>query len=142
MSISPRSAVLLLLLGVSASCGIYGPTERAPTWLRGTVTVPLANSSWTSGACRGTGAYQDIYAGADIVAQDMTGQLVTRQKLQVLAGSASGGPCIFTFTLGIRMPYKDSYQLIVGTHLPVTYSTSVLEQQQWRVVFDYTAGLS
>ncbi len=137
------AASILLLLVVGAACfGPVGPTEPAPTWLRGTVTLPAANSSWTNGACRGTGAYQDLYEGAQIVAEDSQGNSLDRQKLQVLLGSTSAGPCVFVFTLGIRRPYMDSYQLVLGTDSPVTYSTADLEQKQWRVVFDYTAGPS
>jgi hypothetical protein len=137
------AASILLLLVVGAACfGPVGPTEPAPTWLRGTVTLPATNSSWTNGACRGTGASQDIYDGAQIVAEDGQGNTIDRQKLQVLLGLPSGGPCVFMFTLGIRRPYKGSYQLVVGTHSPVTYSTADLEQRQWRVVFDYTAAPS
>jgi hypothetical protein len=105
-------------------------------YLGGTVNVPAAYSISVAGLCKGIGPYSDIHVGTAVVAKDDKSQATGMDTLhRNPAETIRGGPCVFTFRvlLGDSSTLRPSYQLIIGTRPPVSYSTQELKAGNWFV---------
>ena len=79
--------------------------------------------------CSGTGGFDDITAGMQIVVEDTSGRILGSATLDY--GHVEDGDCVFDFS--IQVPRSEFYTLTSGRRGSLTYSFEDLENSNWGV---------
>jgi hypothetical protein len=137
----PHAAAALVLL--LAGCGGSAATPSTDTGghtLTGELVLtqtertsrPIRGGEVTS--CSGTGGYDDVRDGLQVVVRDGEGTIIGRGELVTdrAASTASPNGCTFDFTVD-SLPEVDFYNVEIGDRGELTYSFADLEEAGWRV---------
>ena len=108
--------------------------ERDPV-LRGTMSIPhRAPAPSAEELCRGTGGYDDVREGAQVVVKDGGGKIIASTSLS--SGKAARPDytwrCQFDFAIQ-DVPKADFYQVEVSHRGALTYSRQDMEERGWFV---------
>lgn len=91
----------------------------------------LFGADQSGSACQGSGGYDDIAEGAQVVASDGSGKVLAVSQLD--AGKADGsGSCVFSFTIN-NVPYSNFYQLEVSHRGELDYSYQQLSASNFNI---------
>lgn len=132
------ATALLCLALLLAGCG--GPAASASPSshvLGGTFTLTQKARvvRYTNAAeCSGTGGYDDIRSGLDVVVRDGAGTIIAKSVLIAAAYDAAGDPnqCAYAFTIA-GVPDAPFYSVEVGHRGAVTYSRADLDTLGWKL---------
>jgi hypothetical protein len=114
------------------------PSAAAAHTIEGLFTLyqddPVEKSS--GGAeryCRGTGGYEDIVSGLEVVVRDQSGDIIAADELRYEPkGTQTATRCEFVFTVE-DVPDAPFYSVEVGNRGEVTYSRDDLAEADWTV---------
>ncbi len=125
------------LLQVSTGALQFNPTEldrlgcpKPPITIRGALTISRFKANPSYPLCVGSGGYNDIAEGSNVVIRDSSGQIVGASKLDF--GMAVGSVCRFEFAV-TNIPESSFYSVEVGRRGALTYSQDQLKANGWRV---------
>jgi hypothetical protein len=101
--------------------------------MTGTFTLG-PSSSFIGGTdfCRGTGAYDDIKAGAEVTVKNEIGKIIGTSRLTDQPIRVPGDKCVLNFKL-TGLPVADSYSITVGRLGETTYSYADMQKSNWMV---------
>lgn len=119
-----------------ATAGAPAPRERDPV-LRGAMAIPYRGPAPSAGElCRGTGGYDDVREGAQVVVKDGGGKIIASTSLSSgkVARPEYTWRCQFEFTIE-DVPKADFYQIEVSHRGALTYPRQELEERGWFVSF-------
>jgi hypothetical protein len=132
---------LVALLGLLLAAGCGGEKEKTPAAT--TTTVERHNISGSmeltdkdgimeapDGGCQGTGGYDDIRLGTDVVVSDPSNRVIGTSRLG--EGNWTGDHCIFRFVVS-NLPRFDFYKVEVSHRGQLTYSYQDLVSNNWAV---------
>lgn len=109
-----------------------------PAWaddthkVRGTFTLTESAVHTRDGQCVGSGGYDDLNSGTQVVVRNDRGRILATTRLG--PGTLHGGfACKWAFTL--RVPESGFYSFEVSHRGELTYSKRQLERKHWRVAF-------
>ncbi len=94
-----------------------------------TGTLDLNDIDTALNGCVGTGGYDDISEGANVVVKDQSGRILASSSLN--AGTANGANCAYTFTLGGVRADQDQYTLTITHRGDITESATQLRDAGW-----------
>jgi hypothetical protein len=90
---------------------------------------------WLDGFCGGTGGYDDISTGSNIVVLDGSGNTLATTTLETREGfdptEGSSNVCEFVFT--VQVPEATFYTIEIGHRGGPTYSLAEMEDNDWQV---------
>lgn len=92
------------------------------------------SSSFIGGTdfCRGTGAYDDIKAGAEVTVNNESGKIIGTSRLTDQPIRVPEDRCVLNFKV-TGLPVADSYSIAVGRHGETTYSYADMQSSNWIV---------
>jgi hypothetical protein len=92
------------------------------------------SSSFIGGTdfCRGTGAYDDIKAGAAVTVKNEGGKIIGTTRLTDQPIRVPGYTCVLNFKV-TGLPRADSYSIAVGRRGEMTYSYADMQKAKWMV---------
>jgi hypothetical protein len=126
--------LLLVACGPSESTPTPSPPSTAPAYtMIGTFTLG-PSSSFIGGTdfCRGTGAYDDIKAGAEVTVKDESGKIIGTSQLTDQPIRVPEDKCVLDFKV-TSLPVADSYSIAVGRRGAITYSHADMQKAKWVV---------
>jgi hypothetical protein len=127
-------AILLLAACSPAATPTPRPTSTAPAHtMMGTFTLG-PSSSFIGGTdfCRGTGAYDDIKAGAEVTVKNESGKIIGTSQLTDQPIRVPEDKCVLNFQV-TSLPVADSYSIAVGRRGEMTYSYADMQKANWMV---------
>jgi hypothetical protein len=129
----PLGLVLLLAVGGAIALASSGG-GTASHQVAGTLTLTDTDQFWSDGEpCSGSGGYDDIRAGAQVVVKDETGRLLATSDL--LAGKASSEyECDFAFVVN-DVPDAKFYSIEISHRGEITHSRREMDGNDWIVGF-------
>jgi len=128
---------LVAIAMLVAACG-GGSASTEPDGETISGTVVLSNGEAperTAGACTGTGGYDDMHVGAQVVVTDAAGDIVATGRLTLdpngpePAGSGAY-QCGYAFSIA-GVPASDFYSVGIAGRKGLTYSATELESMGW-----------
>jgi hypothetical protein len=123
-----RIAIGAALLVALSACGEGSPLEKEPTEFNVTGSLTLSDTmsvvTTTKDDCWGTGGYDDIQAGAQVVVYDNKGAMLASSELD--PGVAEGdelGVCTFKFKVpNVPIADTDLYSVEVTSRGKITFT--------------------
>jgi hypothetical protein len=128
------AAVCLLPLVACGPTPTPRPISPAPAYtMTGTFTLG-PSSSFIGGTdfCRGTGAYDDIKAGAEVTVKNESGKIIGTSRLTDQPIRVPEDKCVLEFEV-TSLPAADSYSIAVGRRGAITYSHADMQKAKWVV---------
>ena len=119
----------LLVLGAVKLAGSKGHTVTGSLAL-----TSLSNVSFSGGTCHGTGGYDDLTGGGQVVIKDGSGASIAVGHLENGVAMSNIGTCMFSFTV-TGVPDADIYEVTAGSSKRggPQYSKSDMEKANWNV---------
>jgi hypothetical protein len=107
------AAVLLLCCAGAAVTGFFLVRADRDFTVTGDLTLSGAGGASDGTSCRGTGGYDDIDEGTDVVVSDAAGKTLAIGRLR--AGTTKDGDCVFPFTVS-RVPKSEKFYGVTISH--------------------------
>jgi hypothetical protein len=128
----PAVIGLALLAGVVIAIILSSSAGTPSHTIIGSLTLTDTDELWSKGDdCQGSGGYDDIRTGAQVVVKDGSGRLLGTSSL--LSGTASDSfSCDFAFFVD-DVPDADFYSVEVSHRGEITNSRKELEDNAWIV---------
>ena len=117
------AAAILLAAGVAAML----LTGRGHA-VEGTMTLIDDGFSDAGIGCSGSGGYDDIDLGTDVMVRDETGKILANGELGI--GHERNGTCVFDFTVE-DVPKADFYEVEISHRGGLTYSYKEMDERDW-----------
>lgn len=124
------SCASLLLIAVLSACS-SGST------LHGRYLLQAQNVAYSGGSCSGVGRFSDLHDGATVNVLDGAGAIIGTGKLVVDPAFSNNDGCQYTFAVSVGS--AAIYQVVVGSRVPVTYTSDQLSKAAWKVTL-YSPG--
>lgn len=136
-----RASLLLIAALLVAGCGgpaaTIAPTA-APTaevyTLTGTFTLKSSSNAGSNLDCHGTGGFDDIKGGLDVVVRDQSHTILAASTLGPGKKNVGATECAFAFTVP-NVPRATFYSVAVGHRGELTYSFAEMVSNGWVVAF-------
>ncbi len=138
-----RACSFLLLAAVVVGCGsVRGGTESESSTtgavnLAGAITLlqehqVLVDESGLE--CAGTGQFNDVRPGAEVVVSNDSGRVLARAGLVVVRGTPKPPQCDYRFSID-ELPAASSYSFRLGARDLGRFSRADLAARSWQVRF-------
>jgi hypothetical protein len=119
-------AVLLVCCAGFAATGFFVLRSHGGFTITGDMTLTGGGAGTEGSSCQGTGDYDDINKGTEVVVSDPGGKTLATGRLR--AGTTQAGDCVFPFTVH-RVPKDKSFYGVTISHRgTLNYSQTDLKE--------------
>lgn len=127
------SLIAVLVAGCGGPAATAVPTATVYT-LTGTMTLKAADSGGPRSDCHGTGGFDDITGGLDVVVRDQANTILATSRLAPGTADIAAATCVLPFAVP-GVPTATFYSIEVGRRGALTYSFADMVGKNWTVAF-------